>query len=127
MKGQLKLVSSEQGEMGLCKFGRALIEEWTFFRAVSGEKQEAVEAYKKNIREIPASSTSVHVANPAVGYCVKVGGKIINVKEIPNQGEIGLCKFSDGSEIDEWTLFYGPSDSDHLEFNKALGITTSGN
>lgn len=45
----------------------------------------------------------IGMANPASVYCEKLGGTV-TIKKTP-QGEIGICKLSDNTEIEEWTLF----------------------
>lgn len=44
-------------------------------------------------------------ANPASKNCLDKGGKISFVEE--SEGTLGICKFSDGSECEEWKFFRG--------------------
>ncbi|WP_174838674.1 MULTISPECIES: DUF333 domain-containing protein [unclassified Ruegeria] len=43
------------------------------------------------------------LANPAATYCIEIGGAY----EIRNgdDGQTGICKLPDGTEIDAWFLF----------------------
>jgi putative hemolysin len=44
----------------------------------------------------------VEVANPASVYCVDIGG----ILEISNEDKsVGICKFPDGTECEEWALY----------------------
>ncbi|MFA6918773.1 MAG: DUF333 domain-containing protein [Patescibacteria group bacterium] len=54
--------------------------------------------------ECPATSTT-QMANPASVYCKDNGGKL----EIRNEenGQVGYCKFNDGSQCEEWAFMRG--------------------
>jgi len=45
------------------------------------------------------------IANPASENCVKQGGKLEIRKG--EKGEVGICKFADGSECEEWAFMRG--------------------
>ncbi len=45
------------------------------------------------------------IANPASEYCIQQGGVLEIRKEAA--GEVGYCKFADGSECEEWALMRG--------------------
>ncbi len=47
---------------------------------------------------------SFALANPASVYCAKVGGKTI-IDTLPSQDQIGICKFAEHQECEEWALF----------------------
>ena len=47
---------------------------------------------------------SVQMANPASVYCEQNGGNL-EIRTAPDGGQTGYCKFSDGSECDEWAYF----------------------
>ena len=49
------------------------------------------------------ASENTQMANPASVYCEEQGGKLEIVEN--DQGQSGICKFSDGSECDEWAFF----------------------
>lgn len=46
------------------------------------------------------------IANPASEYCVKQGNKLDIIKDAAGN-EYGVCKFSDGTECEEWDYFRG--------------------
>ncbi|WP_437949436.1 DUF333 domain-containing protein [Sorangium sp. So ce296] len=46
---------------------------------------------------------SLAIPNPASVFCEEVGGRLIIVRE-PG-GDVGICRFSDGSIVEEWTLY----------------------
>jgi putative hemolysin len=46
------------------------------------------------------------IANPASEYCVAQGNKHDIIKDAAGN-EYGICKFSDGSECEEWSYFNG--------------------
>jgi dipeptidase D len=45
------------------------------------------------------------IANPASEHCIKQGGQL-EIRQAAG-GEIGICKFADGSECEEWALMRG--------------------
>lgn len=49
-------------------------------------------------------STAHAMANPASGYCEKLGGKS-EITTLKTGGQIGLCFFPNGRIFEEWTLF----------------------
>jgi len=55
------------------------------------------------LSEVKESQESVGISNPASVYCTQNGGK----SEIRSneEGQYGVCVFSDGSECDEWKFF----------------------
>ncbi len=52
----------------------------------------------------PAPATGI--ANPASVNCEQKGGKL-EMRTDSSGGVTGICKFSDGSECDEWAYFRG--------------------
>lgn len=46
---------------------------------------------------------SVGMANPASVYCKEKGGTL-TIKDT-EKGQIGICKLSDSTEIEEWELY----------------------
>ncbi|MEK7160486.1 MAG: DUF333 domain-containing protein [Patescibacteria group bacterium] len=46
------------------------------------------------------------LANPASVNCVNEGG-ILEIRNDEIGGQYGICKFSDGSECEEWKFFRG--------------------
>ncbi len=49
---------------------------------------------------------AVGIPNPASVNCVKQGGTL-DIRKEANGGEVGYCKFADGSECEEWALMRG--------------------
>ena len=52
--------------------------------------------------EAPAAG----VANPASVYCIEQGGRV-EIRKLPDGGEVGYCVFPDGTECEEWAFFRG--------------------
>ena len=50
-------------------------------------------------------SPGVSLPNPSSKYCSDNGGKLAIIKE--TAGELGICKFNDGSVCEEWQFFRG--------------------
>lgn len=47
--------------------------------------------------------TEAAIANPAAKNCLDKGGKLATLKE--TAGELSICKFTDGSECEEWQFY----------------------
>src|SRR5262249_46378769 len=62
------------------------------------------------VTRVPSQTFSIGVGNPAYYYCTPAGGTE-TVEGTDARGESGLCRFADGSLIDEWSLVYTPSDA----------------
>lgn len=65
----------------------------------SGHKESATPS---DTQTVPAEKT-IGMANPASVYCLKLGGKEINITT-----ELGVhtdCLLPSGERIDEWTLY----------------------
>ncbi|MEW6610582.1 MAG: DUF333 domain-containing protein [Patescibacteria group bacterium] len=82
---------------------------------------------EQKARDVPQGNTSASssesqgeqpdyagMANPAAVYCLEHGGTLEITKDAEG-GERGLCKFSDGTECDEWKFFRGECKSVELE------------
>ncbi len=54
----------------------------------------------------PTPTPAANIANPASVYCEQHGGKL-EMRLDSQGGTAGFCKFSDGSECDEWAYFRG--------------------
>ena len=52
------------------------------------------------------------IPNPASVNCIKQGG-VLDIRKEAN-GEVGYCKFADGSECEEWALMRGECKSGQL-------------
>jgi len=87
--GTVDIRKEAKGEVGYCKFADGSeCEEWALFRG-----------------ECAAGGAKADMPNPASANCVKQGGTVDIRKEA--KGEVGYCKFADGSECEEWALFRG--------------------
>jgi len=111
--GTLKpYVQEDGGAVSLCAFQddvylNGLIEEWTLFRYKKGDGAQsmAVKAYFDHVAyQAPAQGP---VGHPALRYCEQVGGTRLIITEASGD-ESGVCRFEDGSQLEEWTLFRGP-------------------
>ena len=106
-EGYLERYSGQKGEIGICWIGQGGIEEWTFYQYSHGsrEKLKAIELLLKNSRE----NGPVHQES-ARKQCEDLGGKIeiLASQERPDLN-LTLCRFSDQSALESWTLYYGAS------------------
>lgn len=46
------------------------------------------------------------IANPASVFCEEQGGTV-DLRTDESGGQIGVCVFSDGTEVEEWAYFRG--------------------
>lgn len=109
--GTSVMLQSNQGELGFCEFDRGLIGQWTLLH----NRQEQTEAARLFLQH-PEIEVSVN-GNPASIYCEKLNGKVEILKD-QDGNEWGVCRFSDRSVIEEWTLFRGPAE--HARLAKIL-------
>ncbi len=58
-----------------------------------------------------AETQNSQMANPASVYCEKNGGKL-EIRTAENEGQVGYCKFSDGTECEEWEFMKGECKND---------------
>lgn len=115
------LKDKDGNEYSACAFGRAQIDSWTLYGNASRRPQEAVETFLKHPEVVLSSGRSdgpIGMPNPAAVYCTKVGGQLFMLEDADGQGD--FCKFSDGSMIEEWTLFRGPADTANAKLVAAL-------
>lgn len=119
--GKLSIADTQTGEIGICSFGRAAIEEWTLFGSMGGSHTIAEAVYLKH-RPLasPKSGGQVGLPNPSSAYCAQQGGQTVIVTAGRNGGQYGLCEFKDRSAIEEWTLFYGPTAPQNAKLTAAL-------
>jgi putative hemolysin len=47
--------------------------------------------------------------NPAAVYCEEQGGTV-DMRTDESGGQIGICIFSDGTEVEEWAYFRGEAE-----------------
>ena len=93
--------------------------------APTGEEQQVPEAPQENtqasstepetrLREQADLPAQIGTANPASLYCLERGGTLEITKDAEGGGQ-GVCKFSDGTECDEWKFFRGECKPAELE------------
>ena len=89
--GKSVIVKGSKGEYGVCQLkDRTSIEEWEF--------------YKQNNTPQSLEAEMIGTPNPAAKFCVDKGGKSITVKD-KRGNEKGICKFKNGTQIDEWDYY----------------------
>ncbi len=52
------------------------------------------------------STPAANIVNPASAYCDQNGGKI-EFKQDATGGTVGICKFPDATECEEWAFYRG--------------------
>ena len=116
-EGVFQLYSSAKGDVGICWFEQGGIEEWTLYQYLRGSQQKvkAIELLLNN-----SSEKQIPDEESAKKYCKIQGGQleILSSKERPDHS-IALCRLSDQSAIESWTLYYGVS---HFKVLKKLFI-----
>ena len=85
----------------------ALIGAETLQKFQNGTQAQAITAFldENDFQVDPTTSPF----NPAFQYCEYLGGRVKNYTTIfdgRDIGETGMCQFSDGSMIGQWSLFY---------------------
>ena len=107
--GVVETRTTDAGPLALCRLERAMIAEWTLYRALAAETPQtanaAVRAFLLHKQVDPATLRG----NPASAYCVAVGGTFTLLRDDAGN-ESGGCFFRDRSMIEEWTLFRGPDE-----------------
>ena len=89
--GKSVIVKGSKGEYGVCQLkDGTTIEEWEF--------------YKQNNTPQSLEAEMIGTPNPAAKFCVDKGGKSITVKD-KRGNEKGVCKFKNGTQIDEWDYY----------------------
>ena len=80
---------------------------------LSPEHSEELEPIEKENTETPkeeenkkeeSTGATVWIANPASTYCVEQEWKI-EIREDAEWAQYGVCKFKDGTEVEEWEYF----------------------
>lgn len=93
--GTLEIRTDEEtgGQVGICIFSDGSeCDEWAFYRDECA----------------PGDSLSedVGMPNPASVYCEEQGGTL-EIREDVDGGQVGYCRFGDGSACEEWAFFRG--------------------
>ena len=113
--GDRQLIKTPTERFGVCNLGGAIIEEWTLLRGAEGNQSlQAWIAYSAGRPPLGESR-----GNPASGNCIHQGGRGVFGKD-QTGGELGMCKFPDGSMIEEWTLFFGFASTRNDALNQVL-------
>ena len=125
------------GQIGVCVFpDGSECEEWAFYRnecqpktspnaatvpVVTAPPPAATEPPAPTLSAPTASAPTVqaptvstptpqpgvaNMANPASVNCVAIGGTV-DIRTDASGGQVGYCKFPDGTECEEWALFRG--------------------
>ena len=89
--GKSIIVKSSKGDYGVCmlKDGTAM-EEWEY--------------YRQNHTARDAEAAVIGMPNPASKFCVDKGGKSVTEKD-KNGNERGVCRFNNGTKVDEWDYY----------------------
>ena len=89
--GKSIIVKSGKGDYGVCmlKDGTAM-EEWEY--------------YRQNHTARDAEAAVIGMPNPASKFCVDKGGKSVTEKD-KNGNERGVCRFNNGTKVDEWDYY----------------------
>jgi len=113
--GSTQNLNAAAGQAGFCRFGRAMINERTLYDATRAlTTVDAVQTYLRH----PNLTVGIN-GNPASLYCGAVGGSTLAFTDDAGNA-VGICSFSDGSSIEEWTLYRGPSDSTNSRLTAVL-------
>lgn len=110
LSGVYEAYYTDEGQDGLCSFGRGKIPQWTLFRYKRGHPAKAVELFLQHPKI---------AANTAEQYCQRLKGKV-EIVESDSEENLVLCVFSDDSSIEGRTLFRGPKSSSNKKIVRAL-------
>jgi putative hemolysin len=108
-------------QLGVCELGEGALEEWTLYNdGPLHRPQQAILAYRRASWHTEPGP----IENWARRYCAKVGGTIESFRRhLRPDSEVLMCRFPDGSLIEEWTLFSGRGYS--CELARQLGLPCS--
>ena len=74
------------------------------YRSANTPLKATNETAKEEAKAEEATWAVAKIANPASTYCVEQGWEI-EIKEDKDGGQYGVCKFKDGTEVEEWEYF----------------------
>lgn len=97
---KLEIRTAQDGsQYGVCMFkDDSECEEWAYYRN---------ECQPGDMDVAPApTATPAGIANPASTYCAEQGGTS-EIRTAEDGSQSGVCRFSNGSECDEWAFFRG--------------------
>ena len=91
--------AQDNNQYGVCMFkDDSECEEWAYYRG---------ECKPGDMDVAPApTATPAGIANPASTYCVEQGGTS-EIRTAQDGNQYGVCRFSNGSECEEWAFFRG--------------------
>ena len=98
--GKLEIRTAQDGsQYSICMFkDDSECEEWAYYRG---------ECKPGDMDVAPApTATPAGIANPASTYCLEKGG-ISEIRTAQDGTQYGVCRFSNGSECEEWAFFRG--------------------
>jgi putative hemolysin len=76
-----------------------------YFVKMTEKNQADIEQPVVN-NQLVSQKKSTQMANPASVFCEQNGGKL-EIRTGADGGQVGICKFSDGSECEEWKFYRG--------------------
>jgi putative hemolysin len=92
--GTLEIREEAGGQVGYCAFDDGSeCEEWAFYRGECAPGEAVI-------------GGNAGIPNPASVFCEEQGG-ISEIVTAADGSQSGVCKFSDGSQCDEWAFFRG--------------------
>jgi putative hemolysin len=101
---------------GICKFGdNSVCEGWAYFRGECEPgvcttwqtcEQSADGGLIDSVSAVPNTCRDKCTPDPVDVNCTAKGGTLFKSRKEPT-GTLGLCKFTGGSECEEWALFRG--------------------
>lgn len=90
--GKSIIVKGSKGEYGVCQLrDGTTVEEWEYYK-------------QHNTPQSLESEIIKGTPNPAAKFCVDKGGQSVTVKDRKGN-ERGVCKFKNGTQIDEWDYY----------------------
>ena len=97
---KLEIRAAQDGsQYGVCVFeDDSECEEWAYYR-------DECKPGDMDVAPAPVA-TSAGIANPASNYCTEKGGTS-EIRTAQDGTQYGVCRFSNGSECDEWAFFRG--------------------
>lgn len=105
-------------QLGLCRLpDDGIISDWTLLRTVQGIESKAVRAFAASRWTVSPGP----IETWADQACAEAGGTVRDYAEhLRPSSIVRMCEFEDGSLVEAWTLFGGPSM--YPELARALGV-----
>lgn len=106
-------VDNKQPEQKACTMEAKLCDDGTYVSR-TGPNCEFTPCPTNNNQQTATDDQQIsQMANPASTYCVENGGKS-EIRTAVDGSQAGYCKFSDGSECEEWAYFRGECKKENL-------------